>query len=76
MNISLEKEEIIQRFRQVYDEHLIHAFKNLLDFAQAKPAAQQTTLDQSIQKGVRQAEEGAVRPHEQVMKELRNRYKA
>jgi len=74
MNISLEKEEIIQRFRQVYDENLIRAIKNLLDFAQGKPAAQQTALDQSIQRGLRQAEEGAVRPHEQVMGEFRKRY--
>ncbi len=76
MNISLEKEEIIQRFRQVYDENLIRAIKNLLDFAQGKSAVPDTALDQSIQRGLRQAEEGAIRPHEQVMKEFRKRYEA
>lgn len=74
MNISLEKEEIIKRFRQVSDENLIRAFKNLLDFAQGKPAVSDTALNQSIQRGLRQAEEGAVRPHEQVMGEFRKRY--
>lgn len=36
MNIQAEKEIIIKQFRQVSDVNLIHAIKNMLDYALKK----------------------------------------
>jgi len=36
MNIQAEKEIIIKQFRQVNDVNLIHAIKNMLDYALKK----------------------------------------
>jgi hypothetical protein len=36
MNIQAEKANIIEQFKQINDVHLIHAIKNMLDFALKK----------------------------------------
>jgi len=36
MNIQAEKANIIEQFKQINDVHLIHAIKNMLDYASKK----------------------------------------
>jgi len=36
MNIQTEKANIIEQFKQINDVHLIHAIKNMLDYALKK----------------------------------------
>ncbi|HEY5826687.1 MAG TPA: hypothetical protein VIT44_20105 [Cyclobacteriaceae bacterium] len=76
MNISSEKAEIIKRFEQINDVSLIQAIKNLLDFGLSKQTQKNEALEESIDKGLIQSNEGAVRPHKEVMAEIRERYKA
>jgi predicted transcriptional regulator len=74
MDISAEKAEIMRRFEQVYDASLIQAIKNLLDFGLSKQRDE--ALEASIDRGLNESKLGQVRPHQEVMKEIRARYKA
>ncbi len=76
MDISSEKAKIMRRFEQVHDASLIEAIKNLLDFGLSKQTGSDDALEKSIDRGLSQSEEGEVRPHKQVMAEIRERYKA
>jgi predicted transcriptional regulator len=76
MDISAEKAEIIKRFEQVNDTSLIQAIKSLLDFGLSKQAERNEALEASIERGLNQSKNGEVKPHHQVMTELRARYKA
>jgi predicted transcriptional regulator len=76
MDISSEKAEVIKRFEQIHDISLIRAIKNLLDFGLSKQTERDTDLEASIDRGLSQSKKGDVRPHEQVMAEVRARYKA
>jgi len=76
MNISSEKAEIIKRFEQINDASLIQAIKNLLDFGLSKQTQKNEALEESIDKGLIQSKEASVRPHKEVMAEIRERYKA
>jgi predicted transcriptional regulator len=75
MDISSEKAEIMRRFEQIHDLSLIQAIKNILDFGLSKQA-ENDAMEASIEKGLNQSEKGETRPHEQVMAEIRARYKA
>ncbi len=73
MNIQDEKAEVIKRFEEVSDLSLIRAVKNLLDFGLSKQKSE--ALEASIDQGLKESALGHVIPHEQVMKEIRARYK-
>ncbi|MBS1584932.1 MAG: hypothetical protein JSS82_05240 [Bacteroidetes bacterium] len=75
MNIAAEKAEIMKMFDQVHDEALIKAIKNLLDFGLHRQFADDA-MEASIDKGLEQARQGMLRNHEDVMRDMRNRYKA
>ncbi len=77
MDISAEKEEIMRRFSQVHDIDLIKAIKSLLDFGlhrQENDEDEYIALNASIERGLKDCKNGLVRPHEEVMVELRKRY--
>jgi len=76
MNIQEEKAEVIKRFKEVRDLSLIRAVKNLLDFGLSKQKSEDEALEASIDRGLKESSLGKVIPHEQVMKEIRARYKA
>ena len=76
MDISSEKAEIIKRFEQIHDLSLIGAIKNLLDFGLSKQAKDDEALEASIETGLSQSTKREVRRHEEVMAEIRERYKA
>jgi predicted transcriptional regulator len=75
MDISSEKAEIMRRFEQVHDTSLIQAIKSLLDFGLSKQT-ESDALEATIGRGLDQSGKGETRPHEQVMAEIRSRYKA
>lgn len=75
MDISSEKAEVMKRFEQVHDISLIRVIKNILDFGLSKQSDDEA-LDTSIERGLNQSNKGEVRPHQQVMSEIRERYKA
>ena len=77
MNIAAEKKAIIKRVDEVHDISLIKAIKNLLDFGLSNQSnSHYAALDSAIEEGIRQADNGEVRPHKEVWAEIRNRYKA
>jgi len=75
MDISAEKEDKIKKFRQVHDLDLIHAIKSLLDFGIHKQINDDAALNASIDRALDQSKKGLSRPHEEVMAEIRKRYK-
>jgi hypothetical protein len=76
MDIGAEKAEVLKRFEKVYDLSLIRAVKNLLDFGLSKQKEEDEALEASIDRGLKESQRGEVMPHQQVMKEIRDRYKA
>ncbi len=75
MDITSEKAEIMRRFEQVQDASLIQAIKSLLDFGLSKQT-ESNELAASIDRGLKQSKKREVRPHKQVMAEIRTRHKA
>lgn len=75
MDIGAEKEEVIRRVEKVHDLALIRAIKSLLDFGLSRQQTEDEELKASIDRGLRESQEGDVTPHEHVMKEIRDRYK-
>jgi len=67
MDVQLERSEIIKRLKKVDDESLITAFKDLLDNA----LDSDELLEASIDRGCVQSEKNEVRPHKEVMAELK-----
>jgi len=65
----------MKRFEQVYDASLIQAIKNLLDFGLSRQPEKDEALEASIDKGLSQSKNGEVREHQEVMKDIRARYK-
>jgi predicted transcriptional regulator len=55
---------------------LIRAVKNLLDFGLSKQQTEDEALEASIDRGLKESQLAEVMPHQQVMKEIRERYKA
>jgi len=76
MDIGAEKAKILKRFEEVNDISLIRAIKNLLDFGLSKQRTEVEELEASIDRGLKESQRGEVTPHQQVMKEIRDRYKA
>lgn len=76
MDIGAEKAEVLKRFEKVYDLSLVRAVKNLLDFGLSKQKTEDEALEASIDRGLKESQSGEVVPHLQVMKEIRDRYKA
>jgi predicted transcriptional regulator len=76
MDIGAEKEEVLRRFEKVHDLALIRAIKNLLDFGLSKQKADDEAREASIDKGLKESEQGEATVHQEVMKEIRMRYKA
>jgi predicted transcriptional regulator len=75
MDIGAEKAEVLKRLEKVYDLSLIRAVKNLLDFGLSKQTAEDEGLEASIDRGLDESQRGQVMPHEEVMKEIRDRFK-
>jgi len=76
MDIGAEKAEVLKRLEKVYDLSLIRAVRNLLDFGLSRQRTEDEALESSIDQGLAESNRGEVIPHEQVMKEIRDRYKA
>lgn len=74
MDFTTEKAEVLKRFEMVHDISLIRAIKNLLDFG-LREQLDNEALEASIDRGLKESERGEVTPHEQVMKEIRARFK-
>lgn len=75
MDIGAEKAEVLKRLEKVYDISLLRAVKNLLDFGLSKQRVEDEALESSIDRGLNESQRGEVTPHQQVMKEIRDRYK-
>ena len=75
MDITSEKAEIIKRFEQVNDASLIQAIKSILDFGLRRQEKDEA-LEESINRGLSQSAKGETRPHNEVMAEIRARFKA
>lgn len=75
MDLTIEKTEIIKKVDQVNDEALLHAIKNLLDFGLSYQLLEDHELEDSINRGLAQLEKGEGRPHEVVMKGLKEKHK-
>jgi predicted transcriptional regulator len=75
MDITTEKAEILKRLDQVNDLSLVSAVRNLLDFGLSKQALENEVMENSINRGIQQAERGELRPHDEVIAEIRDRYK-
>ncbi len=75
MDIHAEKADLIKRFELVQDASLLQAIKSLLDFGLSKQAEYDDALEASIDKGLIQSKGGDVRPHDEVMHEIRSRFK-
>ncbi|MCA4894289.1 MAG: hypothetical protein ING84_04695 [Cytophagales bacterium] len=76
MDITTEKAEILKRLDQVNDLSLVSAIRNLLDFGLSKQNLENNEMENSINRGLQQAERGELRPHEEVIAEIRDRYKS
>jgi predicted transcriptional regulator len=76
MDITTEKAEILKRLDQVNDLSLVSAVRNLLDFGLSKQNLENNEMENSINRGLQQAERGELRPHEEVIAEIRDRYKS
>jgi len=74
MDVQFEKAIIIKRLEEINDESLIKTFKNLLDYALKKEQSDEL-LDASLNRGLSQSLEGETRTHENVMKDVREKYK-
>jgi hypothetical protein len=70
VDIRAEKIEIIRRFEQINDAELIQAIKDLLDF---KPSAPDEALESVIDHSLKQSEAKKVKPHKEVMANIRKR---
>ncbi len=76
MDISAEKEEIIRQFKLIQDIDLIKAIKSLLEFGLGKEKGDDAALNASIDRAMSDSKNGLVRPYEEFMSEVRNRYRA
>lgn len=74
MNIAEEKEEVIKQVEKVNDIELIRAIKGVLDFGLSKQHADEE-MEASISRGLLQSQLGQTRSHEEVMKEIKEKYK-
>lgn len=74
MNIAEEKEEVIKQVEKVNDIELIRAIKGVLDFGLSKQLADEE-MEASISRGLLQSQLGQTRAHEEVMKEIKEKYK-
>ena len=70
MNLQLEKQNLIDRLKEIEDETLILKVKRIMDDAHRSSEL----LEASIVRGLQQSKSGEVIPHEQVMKEFRSKY--
>jgi predicted transcriptional regulator len=66
----------LKRLDQVNDLSLVSAIRNLLDFGLSKQNLENNEMENSINRGLQQAERGELRPHEEVIAEIRDRYKS
>lgn len=84
MNLQTEKLTIIQQLIQVDDEALLAAIRNLLEFGLKRQGPAQTDFweeltdeqKERVELSIRQLEEGAGIPHEEVMSAFRKKYSA
>lgn len=74
--LERKKQRLLGDLKRSMIFHLIRAVKNLLDFGISKQAFGDEALEASLDRGLKQSELGEVTPHEDVMKEIRARYKA
>ena len=74
MDVSSEKAEVMKQVEQIHDISLIRAIKNLLDFGLARQE-KDDALEASIDKGLDQSRRRETKPHDQVMREIREHYK-
>jgi predicted transcriptional regulator len=71
MNLETEKKALIKQVEQVNDIRSLRAVKSILDCGLNK----EDGIEASLERALEQSEKGEGRPHEQVMDDLRQRYK-
>ena len=71
MDIIAEKAEIIRQFEQVNDAFVIQAIKDLLAF---KPSEHDEALESALDHALKQSDARQVRPHKEVMAEVRLKF--
>lgn len=76
MDIAAEKEDLIRKFNQVHDIGLIKAIKSLLEFGLEKQDDEDADLKASIDRAIKDSENGRVRSYEDFMADMRKRYRA
>ena len=76
MDILLEKQEIINRLNLVTDINLIESIKNLLDTGISNLIDNEVALHSSIDRAIKDSNNGRVRPYEEFIAEVRNKYRA
>lgn len=76
MNIETKKYELIEWLTQVHDEDLLEQLEMVRDSWKEKNWYANLSDEQkeSIERGLKDSEEGRVTPHEVVMKEMREKY--
>ncbi len=76
MNIETKKYELIEWLTQVHDEGLLEQLEMVRDSWKEKNWYANLSDEQkeSIERGLKDSEEGRVTPHEVVMKEMREKY--
>jgi hypothetical protein len=72
MNIQEERNELIRRVELIEDKSLIKTINSLLDFAFEK---QNKNLEESIARGLSQSLNDEGIAHENVMRDIREKYK-
>jgi hypothetical protein len=68
MNVQAEKAEIIKIFEKINDADIIQAVKDLLDFTSNNT---DPSLESALDKSLQQSNARKVRPHHEVMAEIR-----
>jgi hypothetical protein len=75
MNISAEKAQVLQRVEKVNDIALIRAIKNLLDFGLTRQEENEA-MENAINIGLSQSKSGQTRAHNEVMSELKSKFRS
>lgn len=71
MDIQAEKLQLIEQVLKLQNTDMINQVKELLE-----EFSERELLEKSIDRGVEQSRNGEVRPHNEVMAEMRSKYSA
>lgn len=75
MNLTAEKAAVIKQLEKVDDLSLVIAVKHLLEYGTNHHAEQNDLLlEASIQKGLEDIKTNMLKPHSEIMENIRSRY--